>query len=196
MLTRVESEQALKEVNIIVNNLKEKRKKSFGKINAILAVFSGQELHLTQAGDAEAYLIRNNKFSMISEGLGSKSNDLFVNIATGELMSDDKLIFASGRLLRLATHSQIVQLFSDGVAEAVEAIRELTMGDEELSIGAVCIHTKLLKKPGTKLELVGENKIWIKFKEIAGAVAKFVIEKTPQRLRGKKSKINKKLLKK
>ena len=181
-------EQALKEVNIIVNNLKEKRKKSFGKINAIIAVFSGQELHLTQAGDAEAYLIRKNKFSMISEGLSSKSNDLFVNIASGELMSDDKLIFASGRLLRLATHSQIVQLFSDGVAEAVEAIRELTMGDDELSIGAVCIHTKSLQKPASKLERVGENMIWIKFKEIVGKAASFIMEKTGR----KKSKVNKK----
>lgn len=181
-------EKTLKEVNIIYDNLKEKRKKSFGKINAVIAVFSGQDLHLTQSGDAEAYLIRNNKFSMISEGLGSKANDLFVNIASGELMADDKLIFSTGRLLRLATHSQIVQLFSDGVAEAVEAVRELAMVDEELSIGAVCIHTKLLKKPGTKLESVYENKIWIKFKEIVGAGINFIKEKTGH----KKSKVNKK----
>jgi len=170
-------EQALKEVNIIVNNLKEKRKKSFGKINAIIAVFSEQELHLTQAGDGEAYLIRNNKFSMISEGLISRSGDLFVNIASGELISDDKLIFSTGRLLRLATHSQVVQLFSDGVAEAVEAIREMTMGDEELSIGAVCIHSKLLQKAAAP-ETKGENKIWAKIKEAANTVAGFVMEKT------------------
>lgn len=169
-------EQALKEVNIIVNNLKEKRKKSFGKINAIIAIFSEQELHLTQAGDGEAYLIRNNKFSMISEGLTSRSGDLFVNIASGELISDDKLLFSTGRLLRLATHSQVVQLFSDGVAEAVEAIREMTMGDEALSIGVVCIHSKLLQKAVTP-EKKGENKIWAKIKEAASTVAGFVMEK-------------------
>ena len=137
-------EQALKEVNIIIKNLKEKRKKSFGQINAIMAVFSGQELYITQSNTAEAYLLRRDKFSMISEVLSSRSDDLFVNIATGELMSDDKLIFATARLLRLATHSQLVQLFNDGVAVAVESIRELSLGNDELSMGVTCIHITLM----------------------------------------------------
>lgn len=136
-------EQALKEVNIIIKNLKEKRK-NFGDINAIVAAFSDGELHLTQSRNAEAYLIRRNKFSMISEGLSSRSNELFVNIASGEISPDDKLIFSTTRLLRLATHSQIAQLFKDGVAEAAEGIRELTSQDENLSLGVMTIHTKLI----------------------------------------------------
>ena len=111
-------EAALKEANLIINSLKEKRGKGFGRINAIIAVFTGQELHLTQSNDAEAYLIRNGKLSLVSEGLSSRSADLFVNIASGELKPDDKMIFATGRLLRVATHSQLVQLFNDGVTEA------------------------------------------------------------------------------
>ena len=181
-------EQALKEVNIILNNLKEKRKKDFGKINAIIAVFTEQELHITQAGDSEAYLIRNGKFSMISEGLSSKSKDLFVNIASGELGTDDKLIFSTGRLLRIATHSQIVGLFADGVAEAVEATRELTMSDEGFSIGVICMHVKLLQKSSEKRESVSTNKIWIQFKEIIKTVTGFLMKKTS----GSKSNVNKK----
>ena len=157
-------EQSLKEVNIIIKHLKEKRAKSFGKINAIIAVFSGNELHLTQSNEAEAYLIRMNKFSMISEGLGSRSADLFVNIASGDLMPDDKLIFSTARLLRLATHSQVVQLFSDGVAEAIESIRDLTMGNEDLSLGTVAIHSKLIRSASTTEESGNENSILTRLK--------------------------------
>lgn len=176
-------EQALKEVNIIIKSMKEKRKKSFGQINAIIAVFSGQELHITQSNTAEAYLLRQNKFSMISEGLSSRSEDLFVNIATGELMSDDKLIFTTARLLRLATHSQLVQLFNDGVAEAVESVRELTMGNEDMSLGVICIHSKLMQKPGSKFEQVKAHPIWDKIKKATHTFAGFVVEKSPQRLK-------------
>jgi len=179
-------EQALKEINIIIKNIKEKRKKLFGQINAIIAIFSGNELHLTQCNSAEAYLIRNNKFSMISEGLGSKSEDLFVNIASGELLPDDKLIFSTARLLRLATHSQIVQLFNDGVAEAVEMIRELSINDEELSLGAIALHAKLTERPQAIIESSIKNKIWVKFKEYFNVAANFVIEKT----RGRKKEVN------
>jgi hypothetical protein len=171
-------EQALKEVNIIIASLKEKRKKSFGQINAIIAVLSGNELHLTQSNSAEAYLIRNNKFSMISEGLGSRSEDLFVNIASGELLPDDKLIFSTARLLRLATHSQIVQLFTDGVAEAIEAIRDLTINDESLSLGVVAIHAKFTQKTATDVSAAGENKYWLKLKQLISAGTDFVMEKT------------------
>ena len=167
-------ELALKEVNIIIKSLKEKRKKSFGQINAIIAILSNGELHLTQSNNAEAYLIRQNKFSMISEGLSSRSEDLFVNIASGDLQSDDKLIFTTARLLRLATHSQIVQIFNDGVAEAIEATRELAMGNEEMSLGVVCIHTKISQKGGMKLSQVGEHKVLMKIKEYTSSVVQFV----------------------
>ena len=181
-------EKSLKEVNIIINSLKEKRKKSFGQVNAIIAVFSGDELHLTQCNSAEAYLIRNNKFSMISEGLDGRSEDLFVNIASGELRSDDKLLFSTARLLRLATHSQIVQLFSDGVAEAVEATRELIIGDEEISLGVIAIHTKLIQKSTTQPSQVSNNKYLLEFKKIANKVFNFVMDKIGK----KKSNVDKK----
>ncbi len=179
MTTYERFELALKEVNIIIKSLKEKRGTSFGHIDAIIAVFSGSELHLTQSNSAEAYLIRHNKLSMISEGLNSKTEDLFVNIASGEVMSDDKLIFSTARLLRLATHSQIVQLFNDGVAEAVESTRELTMNDEELSLGVIAIHTKLIQKAGAKLDSVREHKFLLKLKEWFGALSSRFGNKSP-----------------
>jgi len=137
-------EDALKEVNVTYKNIKEKRgATAIGDISAIVAIFSGGQLHLTQSRDAEAYLVRKGKLSMISDGLSSRSKDLFVNIASGELMPEDKIVFATSRLLRMATHSQLAQMCSEGVIEALDSLRELSLSDSELSIGITCIHTKL-----------------------------------------------------
>ena len=140
-------EIALKEVNVTFKNIKAKRgAKAIGEVSAIVAVFSGNQLHLTQSRDAEAYLVRKGKLSLVSEGLSSRSQDLFVNIASGELLPEDKIIFATSRLLRLATHSQLAQMCSEGVVEALDALRELALSDSELSVGITCINTKLSKR--------------------------------------------------
>ncbi len=185
-------EQSLKEVNLIIKHLKEKRAKSFGKINAIIAVFSGDELHITQSNEAEAYLIRRNKFSMISDGLSSRSADLFVNIASGELMSDDKLIFSTARLLRLATHSQVVQLFGDGVAEAIESIRDLAMANEELSLGAVAIHSKLIQQRSDSSEDREGHPFFVKAHSTLKSIFTSLKGKIPEKLMGGKSNANRK----
>jgi hypothetical protein len=175
-------ENTLKEINLIYKSFKEKRgPKSMGTISAIIAVMSGNELHLTQSSDAEAYLIRGNKLSMISEGLSGKSDDLFVNIASGEVFPEDKVIFSTSRLLRLATQSQLAQICGDGVTEALDSMRELVLADNELSIGVMLVHAKaphravaaataqIEKKPNMMLE---------KGKALIASAFKFLTEKT------------------
>lgn len=173
-------ENALKEVNLTFKNLKEKRgAKSVGSLSGIIAVFSGNELHLTQAAEAEAYLVRKNKLSMISEGLSGKSTDLFVNIATGELMPEDKIIFSTSRLLRLATHSQLANMCRDGVVEALDSIRELILSEPELSTGVACISTKLphRAKAGSKKSVAGENFVLSEVRRVWNIVYSFIDEK-------------------
>jgi len=147
-------EKTLKEINLIYKNLKQKRgTESVGKISAIIAVFSGNEMHLTQSNEAEAYLIRKGKLSLISEGLSAKSDDIFVNIASGELLPEDKIIFSTSRLLRVVTQTQLVQVCMDGVAEALDGIREIVLGDTELSIGVTCVHMKAPSRGTAKVDL-------------------------------------------
>lgn len=169
-------EHALKEVNLTYKTMKEKRGAgSVGSVSAIIAVFSGNELHLTQSADAEAYLIRKGKLSLISEGLSGKSDDLFVNIASGELLPEDKVLFSTSRLLRLATHTQLAQMCSEGVTEALDAIRELVLSDNELSIGVTCISTKLPRRAGTSAGMVrGENKVMMALRNHWESLANFV----------------------
>lgn len=178
-------EHALKEVNLTYKTLKEKRgPKSVGSVSAIIAVFSGNELHLTQSSDAEAYLIRKGKLSMISEGLSGKSDDLFVNIASGELLPEDKILFSTSRLLRLATHTQLAQMCAEGITEALDAIRELVLSDGELSIGVTCISTKLPHRPGASKATSGQNKFLVTVGKYWNVVAAFVEDKL--KIKGKK----------
>jgi len=173
-------ENALKEVNLTYKTLQEKRgKNSVGLVSAIIAIFSGNELHLTQSAEAEAYLIRKGKLSMISEGLGGKSKDLFVNIASGELLPEDKIILTTSRLLRLATHSQLASMCSEGVTEALDSIRELVLSDSDLSIGVTCINTKLPRRLGTSMKkMKGNNMVLNQIKKYLGIIATFIRKKT------------------
>lgn len=178
-------ENALKEINIIYKNMKEKRGvKSLGTISAIIAIFSGNELHLTQSKDAEAYLIRKGKLSLVSEGLSGKSEDLFVNIASGEILPEDKVLFCTSRLLRLATHSQIAGLCDDGVTEALDSIRELVLSDNDLSIGVTCVHAKLPQR-GVAKSNFGGNKYLNKIKEVLSSAFEFIGKKLGGKINNK-----------
>ncbi|PIZ74497.1 hypothetical protein COY07_00590 [Candidatus Peregrinibacteria bacterium CG_4_10_14_0_2_um_filter_43_11] len=186
-------EGTLKEVNLILKNLAEKHgEEATGSISAILGVFSGNELHLTQSKNAEAYLIRRGKLSMISEGLSGKSKDLFVNIASGELMPDDKIIFATSRLLRLMTQTQLVNIFGDGVTEAVDGLRELTIAENDLNLGATCIHVKLPQKNSTPLERAKTNPRLLKIQQWAKKIQNIVAEKISEKTKGTKVNFNRK----
>ncbi len=73
-----------------------------GKLNAILAVFADDTIHISQAGKAEAYLYRSGKESHITEDLaGDSVNPLrtFVNITSGELAEGDKIAILSSGVL-------------------------------------------------------------------------------------------------
>lgn len=137
-------ESALREVNLIYNNIRHKKgPAAVGRLSGLIAVFSGTELHLTQCNEAEAYLIRKEKLSHISEGLASRGEDLFVNIASGELMPEDKVIFCTARLLRHMSHTQLVNSCRNGVTEAIDAIREYMMEAGDSSLGVSCVHVQV-----------------------------------------------------
>jgi len=63
-------------------------------LNAVLAVHTGDTIHLTQTGKAEAFLYRGGKSSHITKELaGDNINPLrtFINIASGDLQEGDKI---------------------------------------------------------------------------------------------------------
>lgn len=120
-------EIALKEVNAVIAEGREQLpNKNLGRINAVIAFLSGNEMHLTQAGDAEAYLIRKGTLTTVTEGLSPEVNavDTFVNIASGNLNMQDKVLFTTERLLRYATKNELLKIFTP--------YKKIELGLEEL----------------------------------------------------------------
>jgi hypothetical protein len=130
-----------------------------GKINAVIAVLEKNILHITQTGTTEAYMVRGNKITHVTENLsspGEKSNPLktFINIASGELDLGDKVIISTSELFyhfSLDDLRRINAKFSPAIAaayvvkmlrkEEIESINTLILeldesdADDEVSIG-------------------------------------------------------------
>ena len=106
-------EDALKEVNTAINAFKAETVSHFiGNLHVIIGVVAGNELHLSQTGDAEAYLIRKRYCSIISEGLSNHSaqkDETFANIASGTIEPGDFILFSTTRLLRYISKSDFIQ---------------------------------------------------------------------------------------
>lgn len=114
-------ENALKDVNKQLRLLKSERSSQFiGNINAVIAAVSGNNIFLTQCGEAEAYLSRRRFCSIISEDLYDKdSKDIFSNIANGVIEADDFILFSSTRLLRYISKNDLARLVSSRNVVAV-----------------------------------------------------------------------------
>lgn len=134
-------EETLKEINLLLKNLREKNEENnFCEINAIIGVQDEQNLHLTQSGEGETYLIRNGKLTVVSEGLSVRKNedsDIFLNIASGEISVNDILVLTSKRLLRYLTAQQITDVFKQNIPEALAAINALIADTNALAVTAV-----------------------------------------------------------
>ncbi|MBI5414123.1 hypothetical protein HZA38_01260 [Candidatus Peregrinibacteria bacterium] len=121
-------EEALKIVNAQINAEKELESPDFLRSHSILiGLFVENALHITVAGNAEGYLVRKGQLSTITDGLAAKKSggDVFINIASGELEDDDRIVFTLQRLLRYATSSQLSDILSQGVAEAEVSLEEM-----------------------------------------------------------------------
>lgn len=121
-------EEALK----MANQEAKKVERSFSKTpEIIVAFFDFHHLYLTQAGLSEAYLVRGESVSQISE-LPENSKDLFLNILSGQVAIEDVVIFASHRILRTVTANQLADMFSQQTySDAVSALRHKLSTDSE-----------------------------------------------------------------
>ncbi|MEI7510879.1 MAG: hypothetical protein WCJ84_01835 [Candidatus Peregrinibacteria bacterium] len=108
------------------------------KNSFFIGLLQGKNLHFTTIGNTEVYLIRAGKVMCISEGIAPKGpeDDLFVNIATGELQNEDTVLFSSFRMLRLVTMGQISEITKNSPKEAVDTFKDF-ISDAEGGIYAV-----------------------------------------------------------
>lgn len=108
-------EDAVRSVNKALQKIREEKASDYlGNLHVLLAAIVGNTLYLTQAGEAEAYLIRRRLCSTISEGLSEEegSTDLFSNIASGTLEPGDFVLCSSTRLLRYISKTDLAKICS------------------------------------------------------------------------------------
>jgi len=133
-------EDALKSANL-------EFKKNIAKIPAmpdiVVSYFDFNNLYLSQSGKAEAYLLRNNSISQISE-TPDDDNELFLNILSGKVAVNDIILISNSRLLHSITTTQLIDIFSRDFKEAVSNLRhELQMkSEEDLIVTAIGVGKK------------------------------------------------------
>ena len=167
-------ENCMKEVN-------EYLKDSEDEMSGIIAVQEKSELHISQTGKGEAYLIRKGKLNVIIENIEEEEEEeKFTSIASGELLVDDRIVFASLRLLRHATASQISSVLSEGIAEGVAALRDLL--EIETQAGSVlCFHAKgssIFSQEETHVPRSVRNNVLADISVYTEQVISFIAEKT------------------
>jgi len=108
-------EETLNEVNRLSLDWREKKQvKFFSDVHVVIGIIQKGTLYLTQAGNAEVYLIRKRHVTVISEGLSDANKDrenLFSNVASGQLEDSDTVIFTTSRLLRYVGKSDLAKIF-------------------------------------------------------------------------------------
>ena len=135
-------EIALKATNIVLENFKKQKVSGYiGNLNMVIASFVGGTLYISQSGDAEAYLCRKKFVSIVTEGLyDEESKDVFSNIASGSVESDDSVLISSTRLLRYVAKNDLGRLLSGSDPAAVLAEVQDTVATEMLGrAGLTCV---------------------------------------------------------
>lgn len=118
-------EEAIRTANKALIALKEEKVSKFiGNLHVLIAAIVGDTLYITQTGEAEAYLIRRRLCSPISENLSEDGvEDIFTNIASGTIEPGDFVLFASTRLVRYVSKTDLAKLCSG--ANLISSLGEL-----------------------------------------------------------------------
>lgn len=179
------------------------------KINAICACLSGKMLHLTQVGSAEAYLLRHDNLTHISENLyrpSEKPNPFktFLNISSGELKAEDRLLISTPGLFYTLSLDTIKKIISDpSPTKAVKRLAEI-LKEEEDALGTSLLVIRVTTEEKISQETIEEEEeeIWIaepksklaSLKEKTQPVLKRSKEILDSKLKGTKIKAKKTLL--
>jgi len=164
----VSFEISLKAVNKNLADLASSGQTSWlNKINAICACLNNRTLHLTQVGNAEAYLLRNHILTHISEGLykpGDKIDPLktFVNIASGDLEPEDKVLLSTPGLFYSTSLENIKRtLIENKPSKAVKKLSEFLKEEEDALGTSLLVIRFTTEEQLSNEEVEEEEEIWI-----------------------------------
>ncbi len=140
-------EEAIKEVNRSLNEYRVERGNDWlGKLNVIIMAIVGNQLYLTQSGDAEAYLVRKKLTSTISDDLSeADSRDVFTNIASGDLEHGDLVLVSTTRLLRYVSKTDLSRHVGGSLQSTVQGIKDFLHGEVVERVGLIVIQGSVVQ---------------------------------------------------
>jgi len=107
-------------------------------VHAVVALLDKTgALHVSHAGRGEAWLLRRGSASQITEVSRGKALPSFIHISSGQVEPGDTVIFATQRLMRAVTATQLGQLSQKGDLLLTELIRSMQAEEESSSLATV-----------------------------------------------------------
>ena len=106
-------EATLHKINLALSLLVKHGNTSWlGKLHGAIGVLEKNQIHFSVTGEVKILLLRNNHFSEISAGLASEESALhpiktFVEVSSGRLLPNDKIIIASPELFTLLSSDDL-----------------------------------------------------------------------------------------
>ncbi len=156
-------EIALKAVNGVLSQFKSQKTSGYiGNLNVIIAAIVGDDLLLTQCGDAEAYLIRKRYISVVSEGLSEEAtgDEIFSTIANGKIEPGDTVLFSSTRLVRYIGKNDLAEAVNrKSIAEALADVRDVISTEILGRVGLTGISFEQATKEEVEAVVSGEDSI-------------------------------------
>lgn len=117
-------------------------------VHAIIALAEKNgSLHISHAGQAEAYLVRGGIASQVTEYTRGKPTPAFVHISSGDIKPKDIVVLSSQRLLRTVTPVQLAQM-AKREDQLLEELRvSLDAEREQAALGVLLMEGKETEAP-------------------------------------------------
>ncbi|PIR67992.1 hypothetical protein COU50_00370 [bacterium CG10_big_fil_rev_8_21_14_0_10_33_18] len=120
-----------------------------GKLNVACVILAEDKLHLSKVGTTEAYIVRGEKITHISEGLsveeekekGNHPLKTFSTITSGSVQEEDKIIVSSSELFYHISLAGIKKIVSENTpSDSISKLKDLLKNEEGIgSIGFLII---------------------------------------------------------
>ena len=146
-------EIALRHVNEELATLAEDGNSEWiNNLNSLIAIVSEHDIHITQTGTAEGYLIRNKIISHITEGLSDKNDEkhplnTFINISSGKMNEGDRIVMSTEHLFNNLSLDRIRRLaVQHSPTTCVAEIARILAQENIRSIGTIILEATTEEK--------------------------------------------------
>lgn len=150
-------DSALHKVNIALSELaKHGNIEWLGKINAAICVIEKNSAHFSVSGDAKIFLYRGQNLSEISEGLASDSLEphplkTFVNVSSGRLEKNDRILITSADIFHILTAVEIKKNFQRFEGDKfVQFLKTALSNQMEMLASIIVEMTEVIEAPAAK----------------------------------------------